>query len=325
MKREKINALFKAFGSKTTGYRAGWVEGHCILAPWRHVGGKDAHPSFGIKADPKHKSICKCLSCGFGGDLLDLLFRVRELQNKHPASGMSLADAAAIISNEFEDMELDASDIPDYGDVKIVKDIKAFPAHWLKSFKSYDRFPDAIEYLDGREVSPLVARMLDLRFDPIQRRIGFPFRNFNKEIMGVQGRAIDKDTELRYYQYGYMGHRNMLAWMGEDMIDLDKPLVMLEGPFDFASVFRVYQNVVASFTSGLSVEKLKRLAGAYEIITFYDHGSGGNAARTRIKEVLGKIPMIHLIPTAEEGDAGAMRQPQVAGYLQNLVKLNYID
>ena len=105
-------------------------------------------------------------------------------------------------------------------------------------------------------------------------------------------------------------------------MDLDKPVVLCEGPFDAAKIMKHYPNVAASFTSGLSVEKCKRLADASEIITFYDYGSGGNAARKRIAEVFKKAAVTHLIPTESQDDAGNMTDEAIREYLRPYVKLS---
>lgn len=323
MKQEKVIALLPFINSKQTGYRAGWVLGHCPMAPWKHESGKDAHPSFGIKASDKKKSICKCMSCGYGGDLQDLLLDLSYHQRRDPAHGYNLAAASQLIALEFEELELDGHSIPEYGEGKSDSHELVFPESWLSTFQSAFKFPEAMSYLENRGLSEAMVEAMDIRFDPIQRRVGFPFRNSKGQLMGVQGRALDDDNPLRYYQYRYRNHFNAHAWMGENFLDLDKPVVLLEGPFDLTSVFRVYQNVAASFTSGLSKTKVRRIADASEIITLYDHGKGGDAARERIAEVLKGYPITHIIPTAEEDDAGNMTADQIAGYLQDHVKLNY--
>ena len=102
-------------------------------------------------------------------------------------------------------------------------------------------------------------------------------------------------------------------------MNLDSPLVLVEGPFDYTSVYRAYPNVVASFTSGLSVEKCKRLGLASELITFYDHGSGGDAARKRLDEVFPKLPITHLIPTEQQEDPGNMSLEEIQELLTEYV------
>lgn len=323
MKKERAVALLQHINSKHTGYRSDWVLGPCPMAPWKHESGKDAHPSFGIKASEKKKSICKCLSCGYGGDLQDLLLDLSYHLKRSPAPGYNMSAASQLIANEFDELEIDGHSIPEYGDGKFLNNPEVvFPEYWLSTFQSVSKFPEAMDYLRDRGLTLKIIKEMDIRFDPIQRRVGFPFRNASGGLMGIQGRALDPQATLRYFQYGYKNHRNMHCWMGEDRLDLDRPVVVLEGPFDLTSVFRVYQNVAASFTSGLSKEKIRRLSDASEIITFYDHGKGGDAARERLSDVLKGHPITHLIPTPEEDDAGAMSIEQVSWYLQQHVKLN---
>lgn len=321
MKQERVVTLLLALNSKRTGYRSGWVEGPCPLAPWTHANGVDAHPSFGILSSSKKKSICKCLSCGYGGDLLDLMFKLKSLLAKDPDERYRMKDAVDLIANEFEDIDICLDTIPEYGDFEEKAEV-VFPEVWLKSFRSVFDFEDPLAYCCGRDVSQKTLDFFDVRYDPLQHRVCFPFRNTKGELMGVQGRSLEENPELRYYQYGYKGKRNSV-WMGEDYVDFDLPVVLCEGPFDLTSIFRVYQNVVASFTSGLSVEKLKRLGDASEIITFYDYGAGGEAARAKIQQVLSGAYITHVVPTKLEDDAGNMLVEAVAGRLAPHVKLNY--
>lgn len=327
MKADKVKLLLPLINSKMTGTRGEWVLGHCPMAPFKHSSGKDAHPSFGIKSSSAHKSICKCLSCGYGGDLDDLMIDLRVALKKDPgvAERYKMQAAMQLIASELDDLQFDPN-IPDFDEAKKLKASHSsglvYPESWLKSFASWSMFPDAREYLKSRGISPALANHLDIRFDPLQQRVCFPFRNFKKELMGVQGRLISKDpTLLRYFFYDYGGHKNMHVWMGEDRITFDKPLVLVEGPFDLASVYRAYPNVVASFTSGLSVDRVRRIADASEIITFYDYGAGGNAARGRVEEVLKGVPVTHLIPTDSEKDPGAMSYTEIVEALRDHVNL----
>jgi 5S rRNA maturation endonuclease (ribonuclease M5) len=127
---------------------------------------------------------------------------------------------------------------------------------------------------------------------------------------------VDGDA-LRYKQYRYEGLVNGSVWMGENWADFDQPLILVEGPFDLASVMRVYPNVVASFTSGLSVEKCLRLGGVSEIMTLYDYGRGGEAARQKISKVFKKIPVRHLIPTKEQDDPGNMTEDEIRAIIKS--------
>lgn len=320
MRAERIKALLPLIRSKRTGERGQWVEAPCPLAPWRH-GGTDHHPSFGIKAETSKKSICKCLSCGWGGDLTDLIYELHRLMKKSPADGYNLAKAGEVIAQEFAEIEITLSDIPDYEEAVASHIDQPFPEDFLKSFLPVWKSKEAMTYLQNRRIPLLLCKELELVYDPHQRRVGFPFRNMAGKLMGVQGRAIYPEATLRYFQYGYLDRRNAQCWMGEDKLDLDKPLVLCEGPIDKARIMQYYPNVAASFTSGLSVEKIKRLQDCTEIITFYDYGKGGDAAREKLREVLTKASFIDIIPSPEEGDAGAMTNAELKHYLFPYVPL----
>lgn len=303
MNRKRINQFYAIFGQHETGYRAGWVTTNCLLAPWTHGEGIDRHPSFAIKED-LGLSLCKCFSCGFGGELVDLLRKIQWLSKKNPLEGLDLTILAEAVAQELEEAVFDLEVIPDY-DAKVASD-EPFPEEWLATFLPATKFKEALGYLGGRQVSMQVIARMDIRYDPILRRVGFPFRNAKGDVMGVQGRAID-DVALRYFQYGYMGRRNAHVWLGEHQIDFDEPVVLVEGPFDAARVMEVYPNVLGSFTTGLSVQKINRLRDAPELVTLFDVGAGGNAARVKIRKLLGKkATIIDLVPSLHEKDPGNM-------------------
>lgn len=319
MKADKVKVFLAALGAKQTKVRGDWISASCVLGHWNHGGGVDHNPSFGIKIEAKKKSISHCWSCGWGGDLMDLVMEIAKLQKKNPCGGMNLGKAVELLSDELAEMELDPNSIPEYDEKKENVD-HVFSDVWLKSFKPWHEFPEAVAYVVSRNIEGEIADEFDLRYDPQQSRLCFPFRNFKGQLMGLQGRSIEKNPTLRYYQYAYQGKRNGHVWMNEDKIDFDKPVVLVEGPMDLLRVAHHYKNCAASFTSGLSVEKLKRIGDAQDgIITFYDYGAGGNAARAKIKKTMSKYPVQHIIPTEEQDDAGNCTDGELIGYLQKYV------
>ena len=74
--------------------------------------------------------------------------------------------------------------------------------------------------------------MLDLRYDPIERRVCFPIRDFTGALVGLHGRAIDKDTTLKYRMYTVYKQKNPMIWYGEHWVDFDKPVLLVESVFD---------------------------------------------------------------------------------------------
>jgi 5S rRNA maturation endonuclease (ribonuclease M5) len=322
MTPDRIRALLPKLASKAYGKRAGWILGTCPML-WNHGGSES--DAFGVSFSDKKKSRCKCLSCGYSGDLTDLLFDVRDGLRKHPAyaSRFDLKLASAIVSSEFESMELLAEDIPDF-EAHEPKTEVVFPESWLATFKRAVDFPQALGDMTKRGIRPETVEALDVRFDAVQGRVCFPVRDFNGRLMGLQGRKIMKNpSSLTYNQYGYKGFRNMNIWMGEHELDLDKPVVLCEGPFDFAKIWQVYTNVAASFTSGLSKAKTLRMGDADDIVTFYDYGKGGDAARKYIHNYLAgpQYNIVDIVPSQEEDDAGSMPESAIMEYLSEHVVL----
>ena len=141
-------------------------------------------------------------------------------------------------------------------------------------------------YLKARHVSKALSALLDVRCDPSQRRICFPVRDFEGVMRGMHGRATDPEMEPRYRAYRHAGKMNPIVWLGEDWVDRNRPIVVVEGPFDLMSVKRVYANVVTPLFATPSYEKLMRMADALEWITFFDRGAGGDNGRARVDKAL---------------------------------------
>lgn len=320
MQPKQVEALLHHLGTKPSGTRGEWVLASCPMAPWKHLTGKDAHPSFGIKSSKTKKSICKCFSCGYGGDLTDLVMDIGLELKKGKVEGYNLSAALQLVANEFVGLEFD-SDIPDYGDSKKASQFLEYPDWWLASFQPVQWPSVASQYLLSRGITQSHAKALDLRYDPFQNRVCFPFRDFSGRLAGVQGRALDKTAALRYFFYDYSQHKNMHVWLGEHHLNFDKPVFLCEGPFDYARIYKHYPNVAASFSASFSKAKLERMADAVEIITFYDYGNGGEQARARVSKYMKGIPVQHIIPTEEEDDAGGMADEVLVEYLSNFVKV----
>ena len=117
--------------------------------------------------------------------------------------------------------------------------------------------------------------------------------------------------------YLYMKRNNPLVWLGESWVDTEKPIVVVEGPMDLASVYRVYRNVVSPLFATPSQAKILRMADALQWITLLDRGKGGDAGREKIAKALHRDHTItHLEPPTGRKDPGECS----VGELQSLLK-----
>lgn len=312
MTREQAVAWMKVLGIKVVPYakRAGWVIGACPLAFWKHDGGKSGDEVFGIKLEVGvGDSACNCFSCGWHGKQTDLLTEMRYLNKVNEHKAYNFKDAFEMVSQAEEESfsEMPGLYAPNFEELLQADNVPhEFPEWWLNSFQAWDEVKFARDYLSERNVPEEVANALDLRVDTHENRICFPVRDFAGRLMGLHGRAVDPKAALRYRFYLQSGNKNPLVWLGEHWIDLDKPILVVEGPFDLTSVIRVYRNVCSPLWANPSFAKLKRMSDAQEVFTLLDHGTGGDKGRARIKETYTDSIIYNLKPPPHRKDAGDM-------------------
>ena len=163
---------------------------------------------------------------------------------------------------------------------------------------------------------------LELKADTQQKRICFPVRDFKHRLVGLHGRCIYPNVEPRYRMYQYAGQTNPQVWLGEDWVDTNRPILVVEGPFDLASCLRVYPNVVSPLWATPSLEKLRRMADAFEWVTLYDRGGGGDSGRTQVSKALSSDYVVtHLKPPEHRKDPGEMTVPELRELLGEYLQL----
>ena len=265
MSPEKTRHFLKVLGvtAPVAQPRSGWIVSQCPLGPWKHENGKSNPTAFGCKTEPGD-AFTTCFSCGWHGSMSDLLVTMRYHQKTDPQVTVKWSEANALVEEAESEVELnlDSPDIEEvlFGNKK--ESLHIFPDWWLDSFPPALEIDWAEEYLSQREITIDVILQLDVRADTKRRRVCFPVRDFTGKLVGLHGRAVDKAAEPRYRMYTQAKRNNPIIWLGESWVDLSKPIVVVEGPFDLASVKRVYSNVVSPLFVNPSEAKLKRMADA---------------------------------------------------------------
>lgn len=265
-----------------------WCRASCPLAFHRHKSGKDANPSFGIHVDPHGKSGYSCFGCNIkGADLSGLLDEiVYALQRpERPPPEMNLSEAYKAVDAENEIGYYDVA----WSDGTPEKQFEEWPAWWLESFQSVARFPQAKAYVEGRGVPLALALDMDLKFDPMQNMIGFPYYNIAGRFAGMRGRSIFNVGNVHYDYTCNKVNNAKLVLLGEHLIDWSKPVVICEGEFDRATIMRVYSNTVANLTASLSAEKLKTLEMAVSLVGFWDSDKAGEMAAEKMHKRFGSV------------------------------------
>ena len=297
MKRQDIIKYLHALGATDHGGDK-FVMTNCPFALYTHEQGTDYHPSMGLSVLPGRQSKFMCYTCGKHGSLLEMLYMLRMI-DKDQLLDIDYATAQGIAEEDTDDQ------LPQFAgyeeDSTGHSKLTVFPDEWLNGFPNIYKHP----YLVARKVLPWVATELDIRFDPGKKRVCFPFRDPYGRLIGMQGRDATGKSDLRYLTYRYKKKANRHVWLGEDKADLNMPLVLTEGPMDYARIYQVYPNVLAS-AGGLSLPKLKRIQDALQLITLFDYGTGGNSARKKVDGFFSKVTVRHIVPSQQLGDAGNM-------------------
>jgi 5S rRNA maturation endonuclease (ribonuclease M5) len=327
MKKEQALQFLKLLGWKppVDQPRAGWAVGPCPLGPWNHDNGKSHNDAFGIKIE-QGDSFCYCFACDYHGSQSDLVMTIRHKHKHNPAPyEIDFAGAMQLIADAEDNLELAGLSAPSFEEMFTQGDrTHLFDEKWLESFQHAYTAPWAAEYLEERGVSQQIALMLDIRADLNQQRVCFPVRDFKGRLVGLHGRAVHDDTEPRYRMYLHHDQNNPIFWLGEKWIDTTKPIVVVEGPFDLASVYRVYRNVTSPLFANPSQQKLKRMSDAQEWITLYDNGKGGDTGRAKVSKAMKKHLITHLKPPEGSKDPGTMSIPELVDLLEPHVTLDPI-
>lgn len=324
MNRDATRKWLQLIGCKisaTTG-RTGWVLSDCPLGPWRHKEGKSASDVFGVRLDPGD-AFCYCFACDFHGSQSELLIEMKRLNKQAFHQDYPFGEALSQVMEAEEAVELNL-DFPDIEEMLLTKKegLHEFPQWWLETFSLASSHEWATSYLQSRQVPGALWGALDLRADTEQRRICFPVRDFKGVLRGLHGRAVDPVTEPRYRMYLHAKRKNVDVWLGESWVDFTKPLVVVEGPFDLASVYRVYRNVASPMYSNPSEPKLRRMMDVGEWVTLLDVGTGGDKGRSKIDKVCKGCVVHHLTPTAGKKDPGQMSVQELQDVLGPYVPLD---
>ncbi len=294
-----------------------WHNTHCPLAAWDHQRGTDRNPSFGLKDGPG-ESRCYCFSCQFSGGQTMLLFQLRD-RLRGQVHSIDIKGAMQMIVEVEEGAEDLAIDEWKTGP-KVEPD-RAFDEDWLDRLEPAYRNGMVHPYLEGRGVPYSVAAAWDLRYMVGEERVCFPVRNWVGDLVGLHGRAVLPGADLPYRVIKYRGMKNLQAWLGEDKVDVGKPVVFAESVFDLARVYQVYRNVMCPLSASLGQVKILRVSRCLEgIVTYFDADQAGDIARRKIGQVLHDRPLTHVVPSGQ--DPGEMSPQQVAKQLEGLVDLD---
>ena len=285
-------AFLALLGTESEGVpnEAGWLTARCPLAPWTHDGGVDSNPSFSVRWGSK---AFNCFSCGSKGHLSHLMM----LMQHHAKGGCpGLGAAWSLLLDSLEDQGGGSSlSLPGYSCQHGEVLDQVWPEDYLDDYPRAGHLPHhhpVRDYLEGRGVPFELWGHIGLRAVPEMGGspgfgVGFPVRNWMGELVGFRVRRVNGDG-TKYLAMKPPGFRNNShVWYGEDRLDLNRPVVVVESVFDYLAVFPLYRNLLAPLTAIPSNAQMRRIRGLVRVGVMLDGDEAGKQGTMRILNQFG--------------------------------------
>lgn len=259
----------------------GWMSVGCPYAPYTHEKGYDRNPSMRVLVKDGGFSHWKCWSCNQGGDLVTMLYDLQRLGNEtlpyEQLMALATGESDELVFPSFEQAFHEKPPPP------------VLPESWLDTMPLMLTVPTCIgaDYMRKRGYHDDTWEECELRWDHSRQRVIWPIRDTQGLLRGVQGRSIHDNVKPKYLHYSYEDEaRGSDFFLGENKINFDKPIVLIEGSIDKMGVQRVYSNALAIMGAStiLRPEKLDRIATAFAIVPFLDGNKAGQAGMETIKQ-----------------------------------------
>lgn len=293
-----------------------WFQTNCPFAPWTHPKRSDRNPSFGIVASDEGTSIYHCFTCKKKGTIQMLWEDLEDYRGE---------DYSEYIG-EARDAEVFGPKLPRWGD-RSPRDRETESARPIANEISlvYDqavRRGPSLRYLLRRGISQRTARDVRLRYDYDDGhgvpRILFDVRDLHGNLFGFTGRAVDSSVEPRVRDYYGLDKRLFL--LGEHFCstaigpsatgaDAGKPVVLVEGPFDYLKVRQAGYDALAVMHSGLTPQQRRTVIKiGRPVILMYDNDEAGWKGSDSAAESLRRSArVLRAVYPVGASDPGSMR------------------
>lgn len=289
MTPEAATELMVALGGKSIGQFGTWLRGPCVLARWRHKSGKDSNPSFGLYVEDGSPSRFHCFTCESGS--MSKLLQLLEMHLQSNPKGWvgDLSKAREIIENA----ELELPTLPAYAEFNTVKkkQFEELPQYLLETFTPALNHQRAQKYCHHRGFSATEVLKNDMRYDEERDMLVFPYWDVFGRFAGMRGRAIvlpgEDPPKVGHHDYVFDKVNNAgLVFYNEQALNLEGPVMVVEGQVDCIKACRVWPKTVANLTAKPISDKLSKLMQADGVILLLDGDETGRIATKKFMDVL---------------------------------------
>ena len=221
----------------------------CPLAIKRHGDPYDDNMSCSIKVVPDGPSDCKCWSgnCKFKGKWVDMVRHAVQMRGNPPELLEMLKEVEAVESVTLASRRHRTS--------KAVGQVLQFkPPPGSERDVLAERFFDPYagkvpQYAVERGISVGTAKAWGLGYDKAGGFLVFPVRRTDGKLVGLVGRAVSDRAKRRHHNY--MGLDKSKHLFGSHMLELGKPVVIVESCIDALNTWQALRSVGASVVASL--------------------------------------------------------------------------
>lgn len=235
------------------------VMGTCPFERYRHYGGRDNKPSFGIKLG--YRSIFNCFGCGISGKVKDL----PKLLATYTYDYDVVLEHFIKANEPCPDYQPDISDI----DIDYVN---------LDNVIASADVPDEIPTL---RLSKSDIERWNIRYNPSENVVMFPVYDKNKKLLAVKCRTVLGKNF--FYHKGSANTKKLGVWYGMDKVGkLNGKIVLCEGERDaiLLSRYGITAWACQGFPSDDQIKTIKKLIKP--IVLFFDNDKAGNEIKDKI-------------------------------------------
>ena len=290
MQRDKIIELAHLLGAREIVEGDRWITLDCPLAEYRHEGGIDKRPSFGIVADTV--SAFHCFGCGVHGRLTVLPYILARYN--HPATNEVRRFIFKYESWQPDKVKVETPE-PQY-----------MPDEILNRFSTFKRWGI---------INEESVKKWELRLDKETMSIIFPVRDRDGRLIGVRRRFRDgrkfEDRSLTPVPLKKLG-----IWYGIHLVDTNKPIYLVEGERDAILLHQVGVNAMASLGASVSraqIETLNKLGAP--VVCFFDNDEAGRRATSKIIRSV-KVPASVVIYFGVKDPAEAVEKDIIGKFIR---------
>lgn len=275
---------------ETLGVKVTSVSGRnaLFLCPWH----ADRHASARMDL---HSTMWLCDVCGFSGNAISFLARLRDMTNRDARYHIDLRYSAGT-SSAIADLEAEVR--KNIEGIAIEEEIRVLPGgeDWSRGFQYTWQHPggaEAFEYMLGRGFTEELMKQWEIGYDIISGRVAIPVKDTFGKIVGFKGRSPNPDVHpkylilgdpfgSKYIRYGFHTYRKSEFVYGLHRVSHGADIVIVEGELNVIAMWQKCHRPAGAVAGSEFSETQRRLIveRCNSAITYFDD-DGWRCSRER--------------------------------------------